>query len=278
VADKQEAKRAGKARTPEEWWHGLLTGESRDVPLRESRLVLSVLSAHSRCKFCNAPFDGTWAPVMRMMGKGPSRLTQEFCQQCQMLATQHIGGAEVEVALLFADVRGSTTMAERMKPREFSQLIGRFFTTGSHVLLQKHAWIDRLAGDQVVGMFLPYFVGPEHVKIAIDAAQNLLRATGYGTRDGPWIGVGVGVHCGTAFVGAVGSKDGVTDITVLGDVPNVTARLSSAAAAGEILISQDACKRTDLPDDLEERSLTLKGKSQPLTVRVLKPPFAAGTS
>ena len=89
-------------------------------------------------------------------------------------------------------------------------------------------------------------------------------------RGGPWIEVGVGVHFGTAFVGTVGSKDGATDITVLGDVPNVAARLSSAAAAGEILVSEDAYKRAEISGALEQRSLELKGKSQPMTVYVLK--------
>ncbi len=265
-----EAHRTRKNRTPEEWWHGLLTGENRDVPLRESRHIFGILPGHARCKFCNAPFDGAAAPIMRLVGKGPSRLTQEFCQQCQALATQHLGGAEVELALLFADVRGSTKLGERMKPAEFSQLIGRFFSASSHVLLDTHAWVDRLSGDQVVGMYLPYFVGPHYVRVAVDAATELLHGTGHDEPGGPWIEVGVGVHWGTAFVGTVGSKEGVTDITVLGDVPNVTARLSSAARAGEILISEDAFERAELHRALEKRSLELKGKSQPMTVHVLR--------
>ena len=270
MKEKQDTSRNRKYRTPEEWWYGLLTGQNRNIPLRESRYILSVLPGHARCKFCNAPFDGAWAPILRLMGKGPSRLTQEFCQQCQMLATQHIGGAEVELTLLFADVRGSTALGEKMKPAEFSQLICRFFAASSRVLLDTHAWVDRLSGDQVVGMYLPYFVGPDHVRMAIQAASDLLRATGNGAPGGPWIGVGVGVHSGTAFVGTVGSKDGATDITVLGDVPNVTARLSSAAAPGEILISDDAFVRTELPDALVQRSLALKGRSQPMTVHVMR--------
>lgn len=278
VKENQEVPRTRKYRTTEEWWYGLLTGENRHIPLRESRYILSVLPGHARCKFCNAPFDGAWAPLLRLMGKGPSRLTMEFCQQCQALATQHLGGAEVELALLFADVRGSTTLGERMKPAEFSELIGRFFAASSRVLLDTHAWVDRLSGDQVVGMYLPYFVGPHHVRVAIDAATDLLHATGHDDPGGPWIKVGVGVHCGTAFVGTVGSKDGVTDITVLGDVPNVTARLSSAAGPGEILISEDAYGRAELPGAFEQRSLELKGKSQPMTVHVLKQSVPSGHS
>lgn len=272
VKENQQAPRTHKERTPEEWWHGLLTGENRDMPLRESRVILGALPGHARCKFCNAPFDGAFAPVLRVMGKGPSRLSQEFCQQCQTLATQHVGGAEVELALLFADVRGSTKLGEQMRPALFSQLIGRFFTASSHVLLHSHAWVDRLVGDQVVGMYLPFFAGPHYVRLAIDAAGDLLRATGHYEPGGPWVQVGVGVHYGTAFVGTVGSTDGVTDITVLGDVANTTARLSSAAAAGEILISEEAYKRAELTGAIEQRSLELKGKSHPMTVYVLSQP------
>jgi adenylate cyclase len=235
-----------------------------------------MLPGHERCKFCNAPFDGPWAPVMRVMGKGPARLTHQFCKQCQTIATQHIGGAEVEMALLFADVRGSTRLGEQMKPAEFSQLIGKFFSTSSHVLMDTHAWVDKLVGDQVIGMYLPFFAGQKNVQTAIDAARQLLHATGHDDPGGPWIEVGVGVHSGTAFIGTVGSTEGATDITVLGDVPNVAARLSSAAAAGEILVSAEAYRAANLPAHLEQRSLELKGKSQPMTVYVLKASMPPG--
>ncbi len=259
----------GKSKTPEEFWRALLTGGDTDIPLREARNMFGFLPGHTRCKFCNAPFDGAFAPVLRLVGRGPSRLTTQFCEQCQELAQKHIGGAEVEVTLLFADVRGSTTLGEQMSPVEFSQLISRFFSATSHVLLDTHAWVDRLVGDQVIGMYLPYFVGPRDVNIAIDAARKLLHVTGHGQAAGPWIAVGVGIHRGTAFVGTVGSQDGVTDITVLGDIANVSARLSSAARAGEILVSEDAYQRTGLSQAVEQRSLELKGKSAPMAVRVL---------
>jgi adenylate cyclase len=257
-------------RTPEEWWHALLTGDKPDLPLRETMYMFSLLPGHERCLFCNAPFDGPLAPFLRLVGRGPSRLTPQFCVQCQNVATEHLGGAEIEVTLLFADVRNSTKLGEQMKPAEFSHLIGHFFSVSSRVLLDTRAWVDKLAGDQVIGMYIPYFVGPQHVRAAIKAAKELLHATGHNERGGPWIKVGVGIHFGTAFIGAVGSPDSATDITVLGDVPNVAARLSSAAGPGEILISEEAYSRAELSETLEKRSLDLKGKSQPITVYVLK--------
>lgn len=256
-------------KTPEKWWHDLLTGDNPVMPLREVRRVFSLIPGHVRCKFCNAPFDGTWAPVVRFLGRGPSRLSSQFCHQCQVIATEHLGGAEIELTLLFADVRGSTKLGEQMKPIEFSQLISRFFAASSYVLLDTRAWVDRLVGDQVIGIYIPYFVGQNPELAAIRAARDLLHATGHDEPSGPWINVGVGVHSGTAFIGTVGSKDGATDITVLGDVPNVAARLSSAAGSGEILISEPVFVKADLDLSLEKRLLDLKGKSQPMPVYVL---------
>jgi adenylate cyclase len=257
------------AKTPEEWWRMLLTGNELDLPLRESRHLFSLVPAHARCKFCNAPFDGAFSPVFRLVGRGPSRLSSQFCHSCQVLATQHFGGAEIELTLLFADVRGSTKLGEKMKPAEFSQLIGRFFSASSHVLLDTNAWVDKLVGDQVIGMYIPFFVGKQHELAAINAAKELLHVTGHDQQGGPWIEVGVGIHSGIAYIGTVGSKDEVTDITVIGDVANVAARLSSAASAGEILISEDAYEKSGLSTSLEKRSLELKGKSQPMNVYVV---------
>ncbi len=258
----------------EEWWRALLTGEGLTggglrIPLRNMRHLLRLLPSHARCKFCNSPFDGFGAPAMRVLGRGPSRLTSQFCQQCQVTSSQFIGGVEIELSLLFADVRGSTSLAEQMSASEFSLLISRFFAVTSKVLLGSRAWVDRLVGDQVVGMYLPFYVGHDHQRVAIDSAQHLLRMTGHQDPDGPWIPLGVGVHSGTAFVGTVGSIDAATDITVLGDAPNVAARLSSVAGPGEILVSEDAYASAGLDPDLETRSLELKGKSEPVTVRVL---------
>ncbi len=256
-------------KSPDEWWSALLTGNMPNMPIRQVRHIFTHLSGNSRCKFCNSPFDGRWAPLMRMMGRGPSRLSTQICHQCQVVATEYLGGTEIQVALLFADVRGSTQLGETMKPVEFSQLISRFFSESSCVLLKSRAWVDRLVGDQVIGIYIPYFVGSPPECAAIKAAEDLLKATGHGSPEGPWIKVGIGIHSGAAFVGAVGSHEGATDITVLGDVPNVTARLSSAAAAGEILISDDAYVAANLSQQLEQRTLALKGKSKELVVHVL---------
>jgi adenylate cyclase len=187
-------------------------------------------------------------------------------------AKRYPGGTELEISMLFVDVRGSTRMAEGMSPASFSQLMNRFYKAATDVLIRTDAVIDKLVGDEVIGLYLPLFTGPNHARPAVEAAQELLLATGYGDDQGPWLPIGIGVHTGVAFVGTVGGAEGtVSDITALGDNVNVTARLASVAAPGEALISEVtyAAGGMDL-GDLESRQLELKGKSEPIAARVLQ--------
>lgn len=172
--------------------------------------------------------------------------------------------------MLFADVRGSTGLAEDVGTAEFSKLVNRFYKAVTKVLIQSDALIDKLIGDQAAGIYTPGFAGKDHSTRAIEAAREVLRVTGHNDRNGPWIPLGVGVHTGETYFGAVGTKEGTTDITVLGDVPNTAARLSSSAAPGEILVSEPARAAAGLAaDDFEKRTLELKGKSEPVEVFVL---------
>jgi adenylate cyclase len=193
-----------------------------------------------------------------------------LCNTCEEFAKRYHGGAEIELSLLFADVRGSTNLAETMSALEFSKLINRFYNAASHVMVHSDALIDKIIGDQAAGIYVPGFAGPEHARRALEAAQEILRATGHTHGGSPWIPLGVGVHTGTAFVGAVGSAGGTSDITVLGDAANTAARLASSAGQGEILISEAAYSAAGLDfGELEVRNLELKGKSQPVRVHVL---------
>jgi adenylate cyclase len=254
----------------ERWWRELLSGGNPALPFRHLRHLFGLLPTNPRCKFCHGPFEGTGAVLMRLIGKKPSGLTPQLCNQCEAMARTIPGGAEIELTMLFADMRGSTTLAEQMSPMSYSQLINRFFVTAAEVLVETRSLVDRLVGDQVVGLYVPGFAGRHHAELAIKGARELLRRTGHADAAGPWVNVGVGVHTDIAFVGAVGTKGGATDITVLGDAPNTAARLSSAAAAGEILVSDGAFTAAALDGaQLERRQLELKGKSDPVQVRVL---------
>jgi adenylate cyclase len=251
----------------EQDWYKFLT-EGEPIP-RHLYHLNGLLPSDPRCKLCASPFKGWGGFLMHLLGKDQSKYNPRFCQPCARF--DHPGGAEVPLTMLFADVRDSTKLAERMSAREFGRLINRFYTVATHVMVQTDALVDRLMGDEAIGLYLPGFAGRGHPRKAIEAAQNLLRLTGHRASKEPWLPVGIGIHTGPAFVGVVGGDESPADFTALGDNVNVTARLASTAAAGEILISDATYTAAPLDlGELEHRQLELKGKSESIGVRVLK--------
>jgi adenylate cyclase len=205
--------------------------------------------------------------MVRLAGKGRWPKNPKFCASCSKLMSEHRGGAEVETALLFADVRGSTTMAENMSPTAFHELMDEFFAIASHVVVDHNGMVDKFVGDEVVSLFIPALAGHPPVVSAVAAAQDLMRHLV--AREGTPFEVGAGVHTGIAFVGAVGTGSNV-DMTAMGDPVNVAARLASAAGGGEILVSEAAAQTASLDvNQLPKRELELKGKSQKTTAYVL---------
>jgi adenylate cyclase len=173
--------------------------------------------------------------------------------------------------MLFVDVRGSTTIAEKMNTSEFSRLMNRFYEAAINVLVRADAFIDKLVGDKVTALFIPGYAGKEHAYKAVEAGKALLRVTGHNTIEGPWVPVGVGIHTGIAWVASIaGTSGAAADFTALGDNVNIAARLASKADQGEILISEATYNAAHIKnEELETRDLELKGKSNLVRVRVL---------
>jgi adenylate cyclase len=256
-------------KTPsEETWYQLLT--EGEPTMRHGRHLLGMLPSSPRCKMCNAPFRGVGGFAMRVMGRQQSRYNPRYCMVCSKFGNP--GGAEIVLTLFFADVRGSTTLAERMSALEFTRLMNRFYSVATDVLVQSDAVVEKFVGDEVVGLYIPGMAGPEHPRRAIQAAERLLELTGHRESQGPWLPVGIGVHTGPAYVGVVGGAMGdPKDFTALGDSVNVTARLASRAGAGEILISDAAYEAAGLGlGEPERRELELKGRSESFGVRVVR--------
>ncbi len=247
-------------------WRAILEGT--DPGFVAGRGFFRRLPSSPRCKLCAAPFAGPSAPFMRMIDRGPWAKNPSICGLCFKQLEKDRGGAEIELSLLFADVRGSTGLAERMGPAAFRRLLDRFYHEATEILVAHDAVVDKFVGDEVVALFIPALAGAAHAQGAVDAGHDLLRATGHGTAGGPWIPIGVGIHTGPAYVGTVG--DTVTDFTALGDSVNVAARLASAAGTGELLVSAVSAEAAGLHDAAETRHLTLRGRTEPMDVRVLR--------
>jgi adenylate cyclase len=241
-------------------WRRVLSGDLGQ--LKYFRAILGKIPAGPRCKLCAAPLKPPGSVVLRPFGFGPSRLNRRLCRACFRTVDKKPGGAEIEISLLFADVRGSTTLAEHIPPQEFSQLISRFYGTAARVVDKWDGIVDKFVGDEVVALFVPGFAGAEHAGRAIEAARELLHETGNADGTEPWVPVGAGVHTGIAYVGRVGEGD-ACDFTAVGDAVNTAARLASSAGAGEILVSTSAAEAASLDaGELETRTLDLRGRDE----------------
>jgi adenylate cyclase len=243
-----------------EYWNKLLAGT--DSGLNSFQRALRRLPAPPRCKLCQAPFNGPYAPILRFLGFRRWALNQQICKFCVRDLEKHSGGAEVAVSLLYVDIRGSTQLAEQTNPREFTDGLRRYLAVVSGGVDAEQGVIDHMAGDGVMAMWIPAFVGEQHPRSALRAAIHIAREVSVAVDEGEGFPAGVGVHTGVAYVGVVG-EPGSRDFTVLGDTANTVARLSAEAAAGEVVISQAVVDETGIETSaLDHRQLDLKGKTE----------------
>jgi adenylate cyclase len=253
-------------------WRRHLSPEGAFYVLNEGHWAITVthrlfrhLPAPPRCKTCFVPFEGIGGRLGRLAGFQRSRKNPSLCSHCCESLSANDGGAEVDIAVLFADVRGSTALGERTTPTEFAGLLNRFYRVATDELIRHDAVIDKLIGDEVMAFFVRGISGPDYRRKAVDAGAALLRAVGYGAPEGPWLDMGVAVNAGVAYVGNVG--DAVTDFTALGDTVNVAARMQNEAATGELLIREDLAAEHEA--GLPRRTLNLRGHEAPIDVLVV---------
>jgi adenylate cyclase len=225
------------------------------------------LPSDPRCAVCRAPYGGVGGRIMGRVGFAPSRKNPRLCSQCFEKAP--MGGVEMEVGILFADVRGFTSLAERQAPDAVAALLNRFYATAVDVLCE-HAIIDKLVGDQVMALYIPALGRMEDPKqVMLAHARALLAALGYGTDDGPFLEAGIGLDFGDAFVGNVGHR-WVYDFTAVGDVVNTAFRLQGCADGGEVVASSRLADRIgSMP--AEPVDLELKGRREPVSAFRFRP-------
>lgn len=228
--------------------------------LVRARHVFRYLPSSPRCKLCNNPFGGMGGRVLRIAGFRQSRKNPNLCTRC--CDSLPAGGAEVDIAVLFADIRGSTGLGEQTVATDFAALLNRFYATATETLLRHDAVIDKLIGDEVMALFIPGLAGPDYRRKAALAALDLAAAFD----DMP---VGVAANAGIAFVGNVGSGT-VLDFTALGDAVNIGARLQSHASSGEVVLASDlyALVAADHPGARSEL-VEVRGRDEPVNVDVV---------
>lgn len=227
--------------------------------------VVSGLPRDPRCEACGSPFAGWGGAMMRRIGKAPSRKNPRWCARCFEMAPE--GGAVFTVGVLFADVRGFTSMSEQESPTAIAGLMNRFYGDATRVIVQ-HGLVDKLIGDQVMGLYIPALTADgRFINAMVDDAVAVLRAVGYGTESEPTVEVGIGLDVGPAWVGIVGEGD-VRDFTALGDVVNLAARLQGHARGGEVVMTSAVADAADVSGGVDV-NLKIKGKSRPVSARTV---------
>jgi adenylate cyclase len=222
---------------------------------------LRTMPRSPRCGICGAPFAGVGSRVVRPFGYRPSRKNPTVCATCVELSPP--GGMNMHTGILFADLRGFTSRFEEGDPGDAARLLRRFYRCAEDVLFPD-AVIDKVIGDEVMALYLPDLKSLPHDKIPglmLEHARGLLRAVGYGSPDGPFVEMGIGMDVGEAFVGNIGQR-ALFDFTAVGDVVNTASRLQGHAASGEVVLSHRVAHGLSAPVG-SPVELRLKGKSTP---------------
>jgi adenylate cyclase len=248
-----------------EVWRGLLTGE--DPSLLRVRRMWKRIPTGPRCKVCASPFHGVGGAAARLMWHGPIANNPLLCKACFGQLSGHQGGAELEISVLFADVRGSTGLAERISAGAFRELLQGYYKVAAQAIDANGGIIDKFLGDGVMALFVPVLTGENHAGRAIAAGREILDAVERKGLAARGLMVGAGIHSGEAFVGVVGSDEKL-DFTALGDTVNVAARLGGLAGAGELVISRTAWDLAGLGSPGGTRDVDIAGRTGSLPVVV----------
>jgi adenylate cyclase len=239
-------------------WQALLVDGYE--PLKKAQKIFRRLPHDPRCKLCQNPFAGIGGKLVGLMGRKPSRKNPNLCQYC--FDSLPSGGIEIDIGVVFADVRGSTRLGETSTATAFADRLNRFYASATDAVIRHDGLVDKLIGDEVMGLFISGIAGSEYRKKTALAALDLASAVD----DLP---VGVAANAGIAFVGNVGSGT-VMDFTALGDAVNTGARMQSHAAPGEVVLAADlyALVAAEHPGARSER-IEVRGRDEPVDVNVL---------
>ena len=241
----------------EEGWRRSLT-EPGMAP--QSKLFRR-LPSDPRCPVCSAPYGLPFGPIVHFLGFGRSKRYPQLCNPCFTVMRRGRGGAEVPITVLFADVRGSTGMAERSSASEFSTLLSRFYSLVTDAVRDEGGIIDKFLGDGVMALFIPSFTEKRHAEHGLAAARRILREAE--------LPIGIGLNTGQAFTGFLGPTDEVAGFSAVGDAVNVAHRLGEGAGAGELMVGGDELSFDEPPSpepgqSWELRELQVKGRDQPV--------------
>lgn len=184
---------------------------------------------------------------------------------------QVLGGRKQKITVMFADIRGFTSMSERMAPEEVVELLNEYLSTMSDLILLYNGTLDKFMGDAIMALYGAPILNPDDALRAVTTAVEMQRAViainerraaaGLTT-----IHMGIGLNTGDTVIGNIGSEKRL-EYTAIGDTVNVASRLCSNAKGGQILISEETWM--EITEMVEARALEpirVKGKAEPIKI------------
>ncbi len=207
--------------------------------------------------------------VEGMFGRYVSHQVRDFLVQHPDAANP--SGRKERLTMFFSDVRGFTSMSEKMEPQGVQQLLSEYFTEMTGILFKYEGTLDKFMGDAIMAFFGNPVPQPDQAKravlMALDMQESIARLNQKLTAEGRrTIGVGMGINTGDVTVGNLGSKD-FLDYTVIGDAVNLACRLEQNAKAGEIIITWSTYDEVkDVVEVEPMEPIRVKGKVEPIPI------------
>lgn len=223
--------------TEAQWQKRLETGYGAP---RRMRRAMGKMFHGPRCKVCYSPLTGLGASMMGMMGRGSTDKSETLCKHCAQ--AYPIGRGLIDLAVLVADLRGTGGLRSCPADTELKARLERFDQEADRILIARDAIVDRLGNGQVVAFFITGFAGHDYPLPAIQAAEALVRAAGYGGVEQPWLPIAAAIHVGPASAGNVETEHGI-DFTALGPMIDAAWELREHAVPGEVVITEDIHNR-----------------------------------
>lgn len=183
----------------------------------------------------------------------------------------HLGGRRREVTVLFADIRGFTSMAEKMNPEEVVSLVNECLAVMTQAVFEQQGTLDKYMGDAIMAVFNAPIFQKDHSQRAVATALRIQERMGQVERARNFpVRCGIGINTGDVVVGNIGTEQRL-EYTVMGDSVNIAARLCSSAAGGQTLISQRTYELVKENVQVNRVfSLLIKGKEAPVLVYDIK--------
>ncbi len=239
-----------------ELW-GQIFGPGGHPALTKMHGLYRWLPADPRCRLCRVPFGSLGGWIMGRRGKSPCKRNPYFCSACDSFIEAFPGGAEVEMSILYVDIRNSVKAAYKAPPSDVAKRVNTFLGVATEIITRNDGFIMAFYGDCVVAVWPPGFVGPNHAEKALAAARMLSETFDVESH----IPAGTGVHTGPVFICTVAAGEGTfRDVSIFGHSVNVTARLAGEAPAGKALASIDALGG----GEADAKAFALKGISSPV--------------